>query len=337
LKKETIMDKLRKVGLSALAGSLATFSAIADVSLTGSGEFTYTNGGGTTDDTGNPFGLSHTISVTGTGEMDNGWSYSVFTGFAGQDLATDSNSLSITMGDLGTFSFDQGVGKVGITTLKNEVPTAYEEAGHQVSGSGNSLDGAGNTSALGYASPSYGGLTLGIEWHPSVSGTSAQAGGVSGAGETSSNVNYTVTYKPSMIEGLTLAYGSSKTDNMSSAAANDDEEMTIAINYVNGALSLGYQKSEAQTGAAGANGNNVEEFGIAFAVNENLSVSYNQADNEDDATGTGSNLTEDSTGINVAYTMGSASFRLAANEADNVNGQTGHTDESLELSVKLSF
>jgi hypothetical protein len=104
------MDKLRKVGLSALAGSMAMFSASADVSLTGSGEFTYTNSGGTTDNTGNPFGLSHTISVTGTGEMDNGWSYSVFTGFAGQDLATDSNSLSITMGDLGTFSFDQGVG-----------------------------------------------------------------------------------------------------------------------------------------------------------------------------------------------------------------------------------
>ena len=173
------MDKLRKVGLSALAGSLAMFSASADVSLTGSGEFTYTNSGGTTDDTGNPFGLSHTISVTGTGEMDNGWSYSVFTGFAGQDLATDSNSLSITMGDLGTFSFDQGVGIAGITTLKNEVPTAYEEAGHGVSGSGNSLDGAGNTSALGYASPSYGGVSLSIEYHPSVSATSAQAGGVS--------------------------------------------------------------------------------------------------------------------------------------------------------------
>ena len=34
------MDKLRKVGLSALAGSLAMFSANADVALTGSGEFT---------------------------------------------------------------------------------------------------------------------------------------------------------------------------------------------------------------------------------------------------------------------------------------------------------
>jgi len=276
------MDKLRKVGLSALAGSLAMFSANADVAVTGSGEMTYTNSGGTTDDTGNPFGLSHTISVTGSGEMDNGWSYSVFTGFAGQDLATDSNSLKITMGDLGTFSLDQGVGIAGITTLKNEVPTAYEEAGHGVSTSGNSLDGAGNQSALGYASPSYGGLSLSIEWHPSVASTAQQAGGTSGAGETSSNVNYALTYAPSMIEGLTLAYGSSKTEVMSAAAANDDEEMTMAINYVNGALSLGYQVTEAQSGTANANGNNVEEYGIAFAVNENLSVSYNQADNEDD-------------------------------------------------------
>jgi len=329
------MDKLRKVGLSALAGSMAMFSASADVSLTGSGEFTYTNAGGTTDNTGNPFGLSHTISITGTGEMDNGWSYSVFTGFAGQDLATDSNSLSITMGDMGTFSFDQGVGIAGITTLKNEVPTAYEEAGHGVSGSSNSLDGAGNTSALGYASPSYGGLSLSLEYHPSVSGTSKQAGGVSGAGETSSNVNYAITYVPSMIEGLTLAYGASKTEVMSAATANDDEEMTMAVNYVNGSLSVGYQISEVQSGAAGANGNNVEEFGIAFAVNENLSVSYNQADNEDDAP-SGTNRTEDSTGISAAYTMGSASIRLAMNEADNVNGTTA-TDENLELSVKLSF
>jgi len=172
--------------------------------------------------------------------------------------------------------------------------------------------------------------------HPSISSTAAQEGGVSGAGETSSNTNYAVTYAPSMVEGLTLAYGASKTEVMSSATANDDKEMTMAINYVNGALSLGYQVSESHSGTTDANGNNVEEFGIAFAVNENLSVSYNQADNEDDDP-SGTNVTEDSSGINVAYTMGSASFRLAANEADNVNGISGQTDENMELSLKLSF
>ena len=141
---------------------------------------------------------------------------------------------------------------------------------------------------------------------------------------------------PSMIEGLTLAYGSSKTENMNTAAANDDEEMTMAINYVNGGLSVGYQQSEVQSGTAGANGNNVEEFGIAFAINENLSVSYNQADNEDDAPSS-TNITEDSSGISAAYTMGSASFRIAINEASNVNGVSGSDDENMELSLKLSF
>ena len=331
------MDKLRKVGLSALAGSLAMFSANAgEVAVTGSGEFTYTNAGGTTDNTGNPFGLSHTLSFTGSGEMDNGWSYSVFSGMAGQDMAVDSNSLTVTMGDVGTFYLDQGVGKAGINTLKNEVPTAYEEAGHGVSGSGNSLNAAGNQGALGFDTASYGGLKLSLAWHPTVSATNQQAGGVSGAGN-SSNVNYALTYAPSMIDGLTLAYGSSKTDDMSTASANDDTEMTMAINYVNGALSVGYQVSESQTGGNGENGNNVEEFGIAFAVNENLSVSYNSADNEDDATAGGTNVTESSTGISAAYTMGSTSFRLAANEADNVNGESGDTDENLELSVSLTF
>jgi hypothetical protein len=327
------MDKLRKVGLSALAGSLAMFSANADVALTGSGEFTYANSGGTSDETGNPFGLSHTISVTGSGEMDNGWSYSVFTGFAGQDLATDSNSLKITMGDLGTFSFDQGVGIAGITTLKNEVPTAYEEAGHGVSTSGNSLDGAGNSSALGYASPSFGGLSLSLEWHPSVSATAAQAGGVSGAGETSSNVNYAVTYTPSMIDGLTLAYGASKTEIMSAAAANDDEEMTMAINYVNGALSLGYQVTEAQTGAAGANGNNVEEYGIAFAVNENLSVSYAKEESTKSYTDTAANVELKITSIQGAYTMGGLTIALAMDDIEN----TGYTANKDEKETMLTF
>ena len=90
-------------------------------------------------------------------------------------------------------------------------------------------------------------------------------------------------------------------------------------------------------GGDGENGNNVEEFGIAFAVNENLSVSYNQADNEDDATAGTANVTEDSSGISAAYTMGSASFRIAINEASNVNGVSGSDDENMELSLKLSF
>ena len=60
--------------------------------------------------------------------------------------------------------------------------------------------------------------------------------------------------------GLTLAYGHSITDDQSAASANDDTEHTMAINYVVGSISIGYQQSESQTGGANENGNNVFVF-----------------------------------------------------------------------------
>ena len=60
------MNKLQKVGLSALAGSLAMMSAsVADVTVGGSGEVTYTSEGGMDESNGNPWGVSQTISFTG--------------------------------------------------------------------------------------------------------------------------------------------------------------------------------------------------------------------------------------------------------------------------------
>jgi len=240
------------------------------------------------------------------------------------------------MGDLGTIGIDQGAGYAGIGTLGNEVPTAYEEAGHGVSGSGHSLDGQGDTNALTYKSPTVMGFTLDVEYHPTINATAKQEAGAMSAAGNSTGYNYAITYAPEAISGLTLAYGHSITDDQSAASANDDTEHTMAINYVVGSISLGYQQSESQTGGAGENGNNVEEFGIALAVNENLSVSYNSMENEDDDP-SGTNMTEDNTGLSAAYTMGSASLRLAMNEADNVNGVSGTTDENMELSLSLSF
>ncbi len=331
------MNNFKKVGLTALAGSLAMIGASqADVVLSGGAEVTYTTDGGSTDLTGNPLGSSFNIGITGTGELDNGWTFTAATDFAGQNTAADSAYIKFDMGDLGTIGIDQGAGYAGIGTLGNEVPTAYEEAGHGVSGSGHSLDGQGDTNALTYKSPTVMGFTLDVEYHPTINATAKQeAGAMSGAGN-SSGYNYAITYAPEAISGLTLAYGHSITDDQSAASANDDTEHTMAINYVVGSISVGYQQSESQTGGANENGNNVEEFGIALAVNENLSVSYNSMENEDDDP-SGTNMTEDSTGLSAAYTMGSASFRLAMNEADNVNGVSGTTDENMELSLSLSF
>jgi outer membrane protein OmpU len=96
------MNNLKKVGLSALAGSLAMVSAHAgDFTVTGGAEMTYTSLSGR--DTSNPLGMSHNIKFTGSGEV-NGIGWTVFSDTAGQDFAQDSSALTLDFGDLGTLA-----------------------------------------------------------------------------------------------------------------------------------------------------------------------------------------------------------------------------------------
>ena len=330
------MNNIKKIGISALAGSLAMFSVNADIAITGSSEFTYSTNSGTTGasaDTGNPFGMSNDFNITGSGELDNGFAYSVRTNFAGQNMATDSNIMKLDMGDLGTLGFDQGSGAFGISTLENEVPTAYEEADHTVGSLGHGIDAVGNTNVIGYSN-SVSGVGFSLQYNPDVSTQSAsEAGANSGAGSTGSNWNMAVTTTVPEVEGLTLAAGYSETNN--DGTATDNNEMTAAVNYTMGAISVGYQQSEVNNNG-GSTGAKVTAYGIAFNVNENLSVSYSINDNEKTNAGA-AHVTEESKGYQAAYSMGSASVRLAINSADNAAGTAGDSVDNTEISLALAF
>ena len=186
------MKNFRKIGLSALAGSLAMFSVNADVGITGSSELTYASGSGSNGSNsvdGNPFAMSHDINFTGSGELDNGFTYSMKSNIATQDMAMDSSILKIDMGDLGTIGFDQGSGAFGISTLENNVPTAYEEADHEVGTLGHGIDAVGNTNVIGYSN-TFSGVGISLEYHPDINTQTAnQAGSTNGAGSTGSNWN----------------------------------------------------------------------------------------------------------------------------------------------------
>jgi len=328
------MNNFKKVGISALAGSLAMFSVNADIVISGSSEVTYANNsGGTLAVNGNPLGMSNDINITGSGELDNGFTYSVNTIFAGQDMATDSSILKLDMGDLGTLGFDQGSGAFGISTLENKVPTAYEEADHGVGTLGHGIDAVGNTNVIGYSN-TLAGVGISLQLNPDVSTqTASQAGATSGEGKTGSNWNMAVTMAVPEVDGLTLAAGFSDTDNI--GTATDNEEMTAAINYTMGAVSVGYQQSVVNNNG-GSTGAEVTAYGIAFNVNENLSLSYSINDNEK-TNASAAHVTEESKGYQAAYSMGSASVRLAINEADNVGGVKDRKAENTELSLALAF
>ena len=330
------MKNYRKIGISALAGSLAMFSVNADIGISGSSELTYTSGSGSFGSNsvnGNPFGMSHDVNITGSGEMDNGFTYSVNTNFAGQDMAADSSIFTLDMGDLGTLGFDQGSGAFGISTLENEVPTAYEEADHGVGTLGHGIDAVGNTNVLGYSN-TLAGVGISLQYNPDINTQTAnQAGSTNGAGSTGSNWNGALSMAVPGLDGMTLAVGYSDTDN--DGLVTDNSEVTAALNYTMGSVSVGYQQSSVNNNG-GSDGAEVTAYGIALNVNENLSISYSVNENEK-TNASAAHVTEESTGIQAAYSMGSASVRLAVNEADNVNGVAGVSKENTELSLALAF
>ena len=71
--KELTMNKLSKLGVSALCGSLAAISSAnaGDLTATGSAHLTYLSQEGSV--TGNPIGMASAVSFIGEGELDNGW------------------------------------------------------------------------------------------------------------------------------------------------------------------------------------------------------------------------------------------------------------------------
>ena len=74
------MNNLKKVGLSALAGTLAALSAQAgEMTVTGSAEISYTQRDND-EITGNPIGMNKNIAFAGSGELDNGWTVSISQG-----------------------------------------------------------------------------------------------------------------------------------------------------------------------------------------------------------------------------------------------------------------
>merc|ERR1712086_454416 len=155
--KRKNMNNIKKIGLTALAGSLVAISAqAAEMSVNGATMLTYTSEDGT-ETTGNPFGMKTNLSFTASGEV-NGYNVSYMQTSADQFAGMSSARLSVDMGDMGTIAFDQGSGS-GLATIDDKTPTAAEEIWDGLDGltAGGLVGAAGNSGVWNYVQ-SYGGV-----------------------------------------------------------------------------------------------------------------------------------------------------------------------------------
>ena len=122
------MNKLTKVGLSALCGSLASISAAnaGEMTVTGGVDMSWMSLGGGSATTGNPIGMGSNLTFKGNGELDNGWTFGVTLAMLNQD-AYSSTAVNIDMGGLGKLNFNSGDSGNGIDALDDKMPTAWEE------------------------------------------------------------------------------------------------------------------------------------------------------------------------------------------------------------------
>jgi len=337
------MNKLTKVGVSALCGSLAAFSAAnaGDMTVTGTVDMSWIS----LDDenVGNPLGMGSNVSFAGSGEMDNGWGVKLAID-ATNALAYSSANVTVSIPGLGDVLVSQGLSGTGIDRMDDNTPTAWEEAYGAGLGSGINTVSGGSAGAGIEITPTDmmpSGIVTRLHWTPDAGGTDA-ADKVNGSNETITGMGYDLTVEASgdaTPDGLTLYGGYSQVDQAQNATAINDDitEWTAGVKYAVGSFTLGYQISEEDTGRATTNtGYDNTGYGIVFAVNDDLSLSYNNFESERNST---TNITTEASSFQIAYSMGGMSIRLAEQTVDNKTYCTNAANQrdATTVSVALAF
>jgi hypothetical protein len=345
------MNKLTKVGLSALCGSLAAVSSAnaGEMTVTGGADLTWMS---LTDaSTGNPVGMGSNLTFKGAGELDNGWAFAVTVAMLNKD-AYSSTAVNLDMGGLGSLNFNQGDSGNGIDAYDDVMPTAWEETWGNGLGTGVQLvSGSGPQSNVQYKTPTLFGTTMTFTVAPDMGSADVNDKG-SGNNEDNSGAGYDVTINvnPGMgteiLSGLNIFAGAHEGQKNVEAAATDDRyEATGGFTYSLGPISIGYQASGIYTGK-----NDIKTdvshyknqfYGVAFNVNDDLSVSYGQHDSQQGFVSTegGESVHMSITSMQIAYTMGGASIRYAESEVDNASYQSAamYDQEARVISVALAF
>jgi outer membrane protein OmpU len=332
------MNNFKKIGLTALAGSLTAISAqAAEMSVSGASVLTYT-GRDASEVAGNPFGMKTNLSFTASGEV-NGYTVSYMQTSKDQFAGMSSARLSVDMGDMGTIAFDQGSGS-GLATLDDKTPTAAEEVwdGLDASAATTNVPARGRVGAAGSSGvfnyvQTYNDVKLNAAMRKG-SGTANADGGTSGAGHSTSWDFALSSASISGVDGLELGGGYGEKAALKNG--NADEHQTFFANYSMGMVTLGGQLSAINKADGTETDEQTEAWGIAVNINDNLSVSYGSRDTEYKKSSS-THVTENISGIAAAYTMGSIKIAGNINDVDNNNGTIASKDENMEIAVSFAF
>ena len=321
------MNNFKKLGLTALVGSLAATTAHAGaLSVSGTADFNYqTHGDGRS--TGNPMSSTQDISFGASADLDNGMTMSYSSTMTAD--AITAQSITLDMGDAGTLGiYNLDSHGAGLSKYQDVVPTAGEQVWDDT-GVADASHGGINAgvldhtagSNLGY-NGSFGDITVSAAWAKTESCAEGSA----------------VLVYDNLIDGLSLGYGTGESQESAGNSLTTDQE-TMFVKYTTGPVMFGFQRSVVTPSVAtGTTVSTTEKtrdgYGVSFAVNENLSISVGQSDLDFD---TASLVDQTDSGISASYTMGSTTIGIVHNRTEDAAGVAADDYDVSELKITFAF
>ncbi len=324
---------IKKIGLTALAGSLVATSAYAG-SLSASGSAGINFAGADKGTGGNQWSMGDGFTMTGTGEMDNGMTvtvqYEVDHAYTTSTTgALDNRILTIDTNGMGTIVFGGHGGSSAFGAVDDVTPTAYGESWDILSASldnggatgtnvFNSIGSAGSNNMFQYKSGDMvDGFSFSVSYVPS------------GTGEVESSMDMAIEYTG--LEGLTVGYAAG--ENNASGGTNNTDLSTMYVKYAYGPVTVGIQQSEIDSNKATTD-DEFSAMGITYQVSDDLTIGYNESTYEDAASTT---VDQENSNLSATYTMGSMTLSIAMAEEKNRGGLTTAVNDVKGYAIDLAF
>ena len=328
------MNNLKKIGLSALAGSLVAFSAnSAELTVSGNAKVSYVTNSGGSDSandslTGSPIGFDQFVGFNGSADNDIG-TISLYTGLNMANVSKSSSLLTINMGDSGTIGFDGGTASYGLNAHKDMMPRAAgaEQAWDDTAGDAYT-SGEATTGSIAYVN-TFAGYTMQLVYAKNGGGNTADDSQTNAGDDSDKTI---VVKTDSLMDGLVVGAGHGSIDDATSVTA--EQQQMLFATYAVGPVSLGGQIASHNKGG---DDEEITMLGVAFNVNESLSLSWNKREVELGNQEVSATTDHTDTGIAASYTMGGMTISAFQNEAQDSGGTAGVDDQRTQVALSFAF
>ena len=324
------MNKLTKIGFTALAGSLVAVSAHAgSMSVSGSASITISdtdvdNTIGTAAE-GNLWTMGDSLTFSGGGELDNGMTVAVKYEYDDDEADAnensggfDSHSITLSSAEMGSITFAGHGGGGALDAMDDKTPNAFEESWDITADTTAAPNGYADDNMFTYKSPSISGAVLTIGYVPGGS----KEGGTPNGGYT----DFGITVKPEAVEGLEVGFAMGETEE---TVGTTVDEQAMYAKYSYGSLTVGYQMNETDGSSTDLE---FTAIGATYAITDDITIGYNQSTIDKE----GAADDQESTGLSASFTSGGMTIAGAMNSTDN-NANGTKDVEGYEFNVSFAF